>query len=392
MLRHYPAPILILTLAGPWPSAGCNPRQPNEKATGAVSDTAAATSTESSSLARKVGEVGDLQNPESAHYDKDLNVWFVSNVNGDPSKKDNNGYISRLKADGTPDTTKFIVGGKNGVTLNAPKGIAVVGDTLWVADIDAVRGFNKRNGMPVASVVAPGAKFLNDAAAGPDGTLYITDTGVIPDPKTGLKHVGPDRVYQVKGRKATVALESAQLQGPNGIVWDPKDSRFRDRLVHGARHFRLEAGIQGSPVAGYRPGPAGWSRAAAGRTAAVHQLGRFQPLRAGQRPRDQGGQRHRVTGRHRAQGQNGGRAPADGEQGAVLGAAMSLPRRHGLLLLGPVAVVIVGLGSCGGDSSRRAAESRALAESAAVYEEITNQFRKVGETPESPGAGVGPLR
>ena len=71
---------------------------------------------------------------------------------------------------------------------------------------------------------------------------------------------------------------------------------------------------------------------------------------------------------------------------------MSLPRRHGLLLLGPVAVVIVGLGSCGGDSSRRAAESRALAESAAVYEEITNQFRKVGETRQSPGAGVGPLR
>ena len=170
--------------------------------------------------------MGDLQNPESAHYDKDLNVWFVSNVNGDPSKKDNNGYISRLKADGTPDTTKFIVGGKNGVTLNAPKGIAVVGDTLWVADIDAVRGFNKGNGMPVATVVAPGAKFLNDAAAGPDGTLYITDTGVIPDPKTGLKHVGPDRVYQVKGRKATVALESAQLQGPNGIVWDPKDTDF----------------------------------------------------------------------------------------------------------------------------------------------------------------------
>ncbi len=254
MFRHYITPLLALSLPAALSLGGCNPRQPNEKATGAVSDTAAATSTESSSLARKVGEVGDLQNPESAHYDKDLNVWFVSNVNGDPGKKDNNGYISRLKADGTPDTTKFIVGGKNGVTLNAPKGIAVVGDTLWVADIDAVRGFNKGNGMPVATVVAPGAKFLNDAAAGPDGTLYITDTGVIPDPKTGLKHVGPDRVYQVKGRKATVALESAQLQGPNGIVWDPKDTDFVIVSFMGPGIFAWKPGSKDLRSLGTGPG------------------------------------------------------------------------------------------------------------------------------------------
>jgi sugar lactone lactonase YvrE len=201
-----------------------------------------------------VGEVGDLQNPESAHYDKDLNIWFVSNVNGDPGKKDNNGYISRLKADGTPDTTKFIVAGKNGVTLNAPKGIAIVGDTLWVADIDAVRGFNKSTGMPVASVVAPGAKFLNDVAAGPDGTLYITDTGVIPDPKTGLKHVGPDRVYQVKGRKATVALESAQLQGPNGIAWDPKDTDFVIVSFMGPGIFAWKPGSKDLRSLGTGPG------------------------------------------------------------------------------------------------------------------------------------------
>ena len=226
MFRHYFTPLLALQLPAALSLGGCNPRQPNEKATGAVSDTAAAAAPESSTLARKVAEVGDLAQPESAHYDRDLNLWFVSNINGDPSKKDNNGYIQRLKADGTPDTAKFIVGGKNGVTLNAPKGIAIVGDTLWVADIDAVRGFNKATGAPVATVAAPQAKFLNDVAAGPDGTLYITDTGAIPDPKTGLKHVGPDRVYQVKGRKATVALESAQLQGPNGIAWDPKGGEF----------------------------------------------------------------------------------------------------------------------------------------------------------------------
>src|SRR5690349_15181098 len=98
MFRHYVTPLLALSLPAALSLGGCNPRQPNEKTTGAVTDTTTPTSTEASSLARKVGEVGDLKNPESAKYDRDLNVWFVSNVNGDPSKKDNNGYIVKLSA------------------------------------------------------------------------------------------------------------------------------------------------------------------------------------------------------------------------------------------------------------------------------------------------------
>ena len=254
MFRHFLAPALTLSLAGLC-LVGCNPREPNAKTTGAVSDTTTApTSTEASALARKVGEVGHLEQPESAHFDRDLNLWFVSNINGDPSKKDNNGYITKLSAEGTPDTTKFVVAGKNRVTLNGPKGITITGDTLWVADIDAVRGFNKRTGAPVASVAIPQAKFLNDIAAGPDGTLYITDTGVIPDPKTGLKHVGPDRVYQVKGRKATVALDSPQLNGPNGITWDPKDSEFVIVSFMGPGIFGWKPGTKDLKSLGTGPG------------------------------------------------------------------------------------------------------------------------------------------
>ena len=63
MFRHYITPLFALTLPGALALGGCNPRQPNEKATGAVSDSAAATSTESSSLARKVGEVGEPPEP-----------------------------------------------------------------------------------------------------------------------------------------------------------------------------------------------------------------------------------------------------------------------------------------------------------------------------------------
>ena len=162
--------------------------------------------------------------PESARYDADLDVWYVSNVNGPPNAKDGNGYISRLKGDGTMDSLKFIAGGTGGVKLDAPKGMAIQGDTLWVADIASVRGFDRRTGKPVASIDVKGAKFLNDVVDGPDG-LYLTDTGFGTTAK-GMEHTGPDRIYRVAARKASVALETDSLGGPNGITWDGAGKRF----------------------------------------------------------------------------------------------------------------------------------------------------------------------
>jgi sugar lactone lactonase YvrE len=186
-------------------------------ATAAPRDTAAG----ASGPARLEG----FQNPESAKYDGELDVWYVSNVNGTPVAKDRNGYISRLKGDGTMDSLKFIVSGAKGVTLNAPKGMALQGDTIWVADIQTLRGLNRRTGLPVVSIDVKGSKFLNDVALGPDG-IYITDTGV-EGSAGGLKHSGPDRIYRVgPDRKPVVALESDSLAGPNGITWDGKRGQF----------------------------------------------------------------------------------------------------------------------------------------------------------------------
>lgn len=218
MLRHYLTPSLTLAAALGLASTACKPRGAAERDAASVSDSAAAgaKSEAGSGMARKIGELRDeLQAPEAARYDTDQDVWFVANINGTPFAKDNNGYISRLNSDGKVETAKFIAGGVKNVTLNAPKGMAITGDTLWVADIDNLRGFNRRTGAPIRSVKLPGAKFLNDVAAGPDGTLYLTDTGVAAD----FSHPGPDRVYQVKNGKPSVALESAKLSGPNGITY-----------------------------------------------------------------------------------------------------------------------------------------------------------------------------
>jgi sugar lactone lactonase YvrE len=212
--------LAVLSLA----LAGCNPRDDNRSA--AVGDSAVGVESETAGSARKIGEVTNFQGPESVRFDDDQDVWFVANINGSPPEKDNNGFISRLTADGKVDSLKFIAGGRNAVTLHAPKGMAIVGDTLWVADIDALRAFNKRTGAALTSVRVRQAKFLNDVAAGPDGALYTTDTGITSDGKGGFAHPGPDRVWRVSGGKATVALESPQLQGPNGIAWNEEDKEF----------------------------------------------------------------------------------------------------------------------------------------------------------------------
>ena len=208
-----------LTLAGLVLVAACG----GERKDAAPADTTAAAPA-APTEARKIGTVKGLLNPESVRWDAEQGIWFVSNVNGNPGEKDNNGYISRLRPDGSVDSLKFVAGGRNKVTLNAPKGMAIVGVTLWVADIDAVRGFNRKSGAPVASIAVPGAKFLNDVTAGPDG-VYITDTG-IHFAGGKMTHPGPDRVFKIAGRKVTTALTFTGQIGPNGITWDSTASRF----------------------------------------------------------------------------------------------------------------------------------------------------------------------
>jgi sugar lactone lactonase YvrE len=143
--------------------------------------------------------------------------------------KDGNGFIVQIDAGNTSSVKVLVQGGKNGATLNAPKGLAVVGDTLWVADIDAVRAFNKRTGAVIANLdLRPmKATFLNDVVAGPNGVIYITDTGVKFDAKGATTHPGQDQIFKVVGRKVSVAVKSdSALKSPNGIAWDRANGRF----------------------------------------------------------------------------------------------------------------------------------------------------------------------
>ena len=177
--------------------------------------------------ATRVLTVAGFSTPESVLHDSTQDIYFVSNINGSPTAKDNNGFISRVRPDGAIENLKFIEGG-HGATLNAPKGLAVAGDTLWVADIDAVRAFNARTGAPIDSfkLDSAGAVFLNDLTIA-SGAIYITDTGIKFDDVGNVLHPGPDRVFRIgPDRKITVAARGDSLGWPNGITVDPIGKRF----------------------------------------------------------------------------------------------------------------------------------------------------------------------
>lgn len=179
-------------------------------------------------MATKVGETGGMSTPESVRYDPELDVFYVSNINGNPSVHDGNGFIAVVRADSVGAPARMLVeGGRNGAKLDAPKGIALAGDTLWVADIDHVRAFNRKTGAPIADIDLSGqhATFLNDVVIGGDGSVYVTDTGIRFDAQGAMTHPGTDRIFKITGRKVA-ALTADSLNSPNGIAWDAANSRF----------------------------------------------------------------------------------------------------------------------------------------------------------------------
>lgn len=160
-----------------------------------------------------VADVG-LETPESVLHDPDADIYLVSNINGSPTEEDGNGFIARIAPDGALAALKWIDGQTDGVTLNAPKGMALKGDTLFVADITAVRAFHRVSGDPLGSWAVPGSTFLNDLAVGPDGALYVSDSGLNPD----FSSSGTDAVYRFDDGEAVAVVEGTGLGGPNGLA------------------------------------------------------------------------------------------------------------------------------------------------------------------------------
>jgi sugar lactone lactonase YvrE len=183
-----------------------------------------------------IASIAGFRAPESARYDPDQDAWFVSNIVGFGSEKDGQAYIVRIEAGDLDSMTVFARSGVNGVVLDAPKGMTIQGDTLWVADIDVLRGFDRKTGAPVGTIdLRPqNPVLLNDVATAPDGTLRVTDSGILMTEK-GVLRPGGDRIFTVgPGHAVSVLRSGPELGEPNGITWDAVNDRW---VVVGFKRF-----------------------------------------------------------------------------------------------------------------------------------------------------------
>jgi hypothetical protein len=151
-------------------------------------------------------------------YDPEADLYLVSNINGKPTAKDGNGFISQVKPDGSVAALKWIDGATSGTTLNGPKGMALFEGFLYVADIDFIRVFDRKTGKPMGKIAVPQATFLNALSVTKDGTLYVSDSGLKMGEK-GLVTNGSDSVHKIGTRReAEIVLKDTTLNGPNGIA------------------------------------------------------------------------------------------------------------------------------------------------------------------------------
>lgn len=143
-------------------------------------------------------EIQGFNNPESVIYDASIDTLFVSNVNGSPTEKDGNGYISKILPDGTMLEREWVAG------LNAPKGLAIYKGTLYVSDIDTLIAIDIASGTISNSYQVDDAKFLNDVAVNKNGKVFVTDMVL-------------NRIHCLCDDQFNIWLESPELENPNGL-------------------------------------------------------------------------------------------------------------------------------------------------------------------------------
>lgn len=140
-----------------------------------------------------------LKVPESVFIDHKNNVLYVSNIDGQPWAKDGKGSIGKVGMDGKIIAVDWVTG------LQAPKGMGMHKNNLYVADLNEVVVIDITKGAIVDRIVVDGAVTLNDISVEENGTVYVSDS-------RGRK------VYSIENKKATVLLDTTQLKGPNGVL------------------------------------------------------------------------------------------------------------------------------------------------------------------------------
>lgn len=162
-----------------------------------------------------------LRVPESVLLDATKNVLYVSCIDGKPDQKDGKGYISKVLPTGKIEKLEWVTG------LDAPKGMGLYKNNLYVTDITRVDVIDITTGKVTQKIEIDGAQFLNDITVDVKGNVFVSDS------KMG-------RIYVLKNNKAELYFESADFKGINGLLSLSQDSLYVLDFGSGA-NYKLSA-------------------------------------------------------------------------------------------------------------------------------------------------------
>ncbi|RIV20398.1 ATP-binding protein [Fibrisoma montanum] len=142
-----------------------------------------------------------LRTPESVLYDDKARVLYVANIDGKADALDGSGFISKVSLDGKIENLRWTSG------LNAPKGMGIYKNRLYVTDVYRLVAINLETGQAEKTwdAVDTKAAFLNDVTVAKDGTVFVSDSRF-------------NKLYRLKDDKWEVLMEGDQLNNPNGVL------------------------------------------------------------------------------------------------------------------------------------------------------------------------------
>ena len=117
-------------------------------------------------------QTADLPTPESVLYvaDKKSPYLFVSLIDGQGDVVDGKGGIAKLTTEGEVIDKEWITG------LNAPKGMALYKNHLYVADITELVIIDIEEEKVIEKIPVVDSVFLNDVTVNSSGIVYVSDT------------------------------------------------------------------------------------------------------------------------------------------------------------------------------------------------------------------------
>jgi hypothetical protein len=134
--------------------------------------------------------------PESVLHVPKERIMYVSLIDGPGWAVDGKGGVGKMSPDGKQWDGNWITG------LNAPKGLGLHGNRLYVADVTEIVIIDVKNGKIEKKISPDSAKALNDVTIDDKGIVYVSDS------RTGL-------IWKLENDIATEYL--ADQKGVNGL-------------------------------------------------------------------------------------------------------------------------------------------------------------------------------